>query len=426
MTSPDLSRRGAMAVQVVDLPRDVRSRVVTAIEGADTFDQLGEEDQRLIEQLEGMWASGTEWSSLVEPHDPSLIETPVPVVDSTADMLGGLMASLGVTAAIDPADIVRDDHGRFATKGTTVADTPTADLVHGVFAGEHVTEGRNLPPEGLPYDIGVPRPVTMVAQHADSARTYLNDAFDAMLFDNPDLESSITREQFHSDAVSMLDGMRSSGDIVVRAPWDAAASVAEQGIFKSQHESGDSQGSYNPPIREAIEAAQMGVPFTLPIEQRPIYGTIEQFGDYEGDYAAQYGDVQFILGDAVKSRSTMTFGDTLDDGVVPVPMIGKVSDDQLLAAAGGDALNSVASAVVQSATDDIMTDGGDTGYYREAQIHGGLTTASVVSVIVPYGSMSDTADTYPSQTPSGEWEQRVPVEVIATMKDAGLNVQEAM
>lgn len=105
---------------------------------------------------------------------------------------------------------------------------------------------------------------------------------------------------------------------VVRAPAEAFAPILASGRFKSHHEEGvGSQGMFAPDIRVREEAARLGVPAGTDPTLRPIYGTV-------GDPAAlaetnNYGEVLWYPKPAaVKGRTSVSIGDTMMTGVVPI------------------------------------------------------------------------------------------------------------
>ena len=102
------------------------------------------------------------------------------------------------------------------------------------------------------------------------------------------------------------------GEIAVGMPRSSAESVAITGAIMTQHETGDSQGAYNPRLREDVED-QMGYP------SLPVYGAIRR----SPTEPVHYGSVNFHLKSSVKDRSAMWPGDSLNDASVgPVETAG--------------------------------------------------------------------------------------------------------
>ena len=309
----------------------------------------------------------------------------------------------------------RDFHGRFGTKdGADVARMALPDKPDQI--------GRDLPPDQLPYRIGVPRTnpeglpdgFDVIAEKAIDAHDALGELYRE--FDPAGVPGGVKMpyDQFEAAVVAQLDAFRDQGDIVVRVPWIDAPKVAEQGVFKSQFETGDSMGTYNPYMRGNEERSAMGVPDDIPVALRPIYGAMERnVGSSEERSTKMYGDVQFVMKDDVKGRATVTFGDSLANGTIPVPVRGTATADQLLAAAGHDALID-ASFTTLTGADPTKPERGSTGFYREVQIHGGLTTDAVDRVVVPPKA----------QWPLG-WDVTPLPDVVSTLEANGMSVSEA-
>lgn len=95
--------------------------------------------------------------------------------------------------------------------------------------------------------------------------------------------------------------------VAIRLSSKSAFRVAEDGRFKTQHETGTSVGEYDPEMRLNAEKNGLGVPVDIPVEERPVYGYFRT----EGNLARDYGSVELVLKDSAKERMTYTLGDSL-------------------------------------------------------------------------------------------------------------------
>ena len=104
--------------------------------------------------------------------------------------------------------------------------------------------------------------------------------------------------------------------VVVNITSQDFAKVIKDGRFKTQHETGDSGGTYGPEMRNEAEAVMFGYNTRrTPPQKRPIYGSIPPSGPAtgpgsEGSATWLYGDVRVVLNDAVKDRTTFTTNDS--------------------------------------------------------------------------------------------------------------------
>lgn len=206
---------------------------------------------------------------------------------------------------------------------------------------------------------------------------------------------------------------------------------------KSQFETGTSQGYLDPNFRSEFEADRMGVPQDIEETQRPIYGFIPSQIDgetgevdldrdpaktYTGGWPNGHGAI-LRLKPGVEDRTTITFGDSLDGRMYPVPLSRQLreshaqqlqesidlrlenipdgspltGEQNLLIGAEGDPLYStvaprLADRFIEEALtgSDSLTDAWFPGRsernpvnYIEAQIHGGVDLADVEEIILP-------------------------------------------
>jgi hypothetical protein len=98
--------------------------------------------------------------------------------------------------------------------------------------------------------------------------------------------------------------------------------ITIDGQFKNQFETGSSGGAFLPPVRAAQEEMFFGYPQDMPGHARPVYGWLEHpdAQDSRENIARQYGTVTWHIKPEVKSRTTVSFLDSLSRPVVPGPI----------------------------------------------------------------------------------------------------------
>jgi hypothetical protein len=152
--------------------------------------------------------------------------------------------------------------------------------------------------------------------------------------------------------------------VVINITSQDFAKVIEDGRFKTQHETGDSGGTYGPEMRNEAEAVMFGYNTRrTPPQKRPIYGSIPPNGPAEGpgaDGSATwlYGDVRVVLNDAVKDRTTFTTNDSFAMAFAVSPVKNP------------------------SMRGTSMWSDKPYGSYIEAQIHGGVQLSDIKEIVM--------------------------------------------
>lgn len=177
-------------------------------------------------------------------------------------------------------------------------------------------------------------------------------------------------------AVAAIRRVIAESDVVTYAPGDLLGRILDTGV-KNQHASDTNKvgSEYIRPIRAAWEEGAFGIPSGSPPEDYPVYGILSSrihTHPSEDGKANSYGTVRIQLRPEVRSRTTVSAGDSLGRTVMPSPL-----DSPRLAAIG-------------DMTDKIANPGpkiksiGDLArsiWYFEAQIHGGVQASDIASVI---------------------------------------------
>jgi hypothetical protein len=155
--------------------------------------------------------------------------------------------------------------------------------------------------------------------------------------------------------------------IRIRISVEDALKVLEDGRFKSQFETGDSKGRFDPEGRRQAEADGLGVPEDLDDSQRPIYGYLFHDELPQDSTVKNYGNVVICLKDDVKARTTATLGDSLggfeDSTTVGTPML--------------DFRNESMNYQFAQYLDAKYFHRSSAYQYTEAQIHGGITLSDI-------------------------------------------------
>lgn len=111
------------------------------------------------------------------------------------------------------------------------------------------------------------------------------------------------------------------GKLLTQVDDRILSKMATAGKLRNRFEAGAAHGvgkgnkDYNTKRKEA-EEIRFGIKRDAPAEDRPIYGYIEhrdRIDSTGGAVGDNYGPIQVVLKDSVKSRSTYTIGDSLDD-----------------------------------------------------------------------------------------------------------------
>ena len=189
--------------------------------------------------------------------------------------------------------------------------------------------------------------------------------------------------------------------LYVALPEKALKKIVADGRMKSQFESGSSGGMFNTVLRRDVEFSQMGVPTDLADELRPIYGFFSDDGYPFGTLAAQcYGPVVVHLKKSVRSRTTITDGDSLDHGLIPLPATGEIDEDDLdrlfawtsrSGVIARDSINSVLQQFYEEVLGESYIDyytGEDSGY-TEIQVHGGVSVDDIDYIEYPENYAAD-------------------------------------
>lgn len=174
--------------------------------------------------------------------------------------------------------------------------------------------------------------------------------------------------------------------ITVGVDTKVVPKIVDDGRFKSQFETGTSNGSYEPDYRAKFERDAFGLPLDLPVEKRPIYGHMADRDTLES--ARHYGDWGAVLDPKVNERSTFFLGDSLGshDPYGPYPFKPPSEDEkarEMLKSFAFDRYDGQGdkAAFMPRNLKGLLDSRTLPGSYVEAQVHGGLPWSDVRALI---------------------------------------------
>lgn len=205
-------------------------------------------------------------------------------------------------------------------------------------------------------------------------------------------------QTFEDDIVPEVTSAMENGKICIAIDVDSFDTMINSGDprFKTQFETANSNGFYDPTTRRAGEARTQSVPIGVNDSERPIYGylSIDDFDESITTYGVQqYGSVRFVLKDYLKNRSTMTIGDSLNRKSMPMKLNKTPSVSDVIRASQSSLRNGLDS---WTGAEDFMDDD-----YFETQIFGGVSMKDVEKIYVS-NDMIDTANDFASKFPDIE------------------------
>ena len=175
----------------------------------------------------------------------------------------------------------------------------------------------------------------------------------------------------------------------IRFPESKLDAILDSGRFKSQFETGDSQGSFSPYFRASVEHKEMSYSENMMSEKRPVYGMLFNYKNPSEVKASsgagqQYGNVVAIMKPSIKAHSTITGHDSLDvhGHTMPVPML-RPTWHMLGTGHSHNHISVLIDAVRAVRKGKPLTVSiFDRHRYAEAQIHGGTATVSNIQHLI--------------------------------------------
>jgi hypothetical protein len=203
------------------------------------------------------------------------------------------------------------------------------------------------------------------------------------------------------EKAARLNGAEKTKDVAIKYLDQALPTIAidsgdflkaiKDGRLKSQFETKDSGGHYDPGRRTVAESGVLGIPVTTSNKNRPIYGylTVPGLGSGEQTYEwnknrwntsnssiYQYGSIQLVLKPEMRDKSTYTMVDSLDRPSLGFPLSGEHTQESL--------------ALAGFWRDIEHSNGLFYGGYTESQIHGGVKISDISEIVVEDGTEMNT------------------------------------
>jgi hypothetical protein len=300
----------------------------------------------------------------------------------------------------NPREHPRDRRGRFADKfGTQDSPSaPEAAAPSGKFAGrvqkrpskDHVEAYRRLGDNPgfstlakFEEDLGLRSWDRMwLGRHVeieDEERKYANS-------------KGIDKAELDNRRRQALGQKLAGKPVAVRVTPTELGKILSDGRFKSQFETGRSKGRKDLDMRARFEAMQFGYDVSIPDADRPIYGYVyadeprpsgvgaKEAGDLSTDALSQYGEVQVVLKNSVRDRSTVTVGDSLTWSRSSLPSPLNAPEPYSLPTAEGGMMHPLGG------QDALEWDPSGPAFkgesYVESQIHGGLPVSDIDHVLL--------------------------------------------
>lgn len=121
-------------------------------------------------------------------------------------------------------------------------------------------------------------------------------------------------EEYTIAADKAVKELVDKADVYIRVNPKNLKSILEDGRFKSQFETNTSKGHLNHFFRKGHEKKIFGYETKMAPELRPIYGYLnEGTNGIQKGGLGQYGRIRIKFKDSVRSRTTFTIGDSIDD-----------------------------------------------------------------------------------------------------------------
>lgn len=198
-----------------------------------------------------------------------------------------------------------------------------------------------------------------------------------------------TTEKYAKQTALAIADIAEENPVVIRVGFLDIDSILADGRLKTQHETYDSSGVFDPELRNTVETEVMGI--SDEDRSYPVYGYVD-FGN--PPRIGDFGQIKLVLKDEVKDRTTITVGDSLveytNSTIFAVPLRKANQTPAYL----GYKLFAAHKWLQTSAADPGALYTGNL-FYIEAQVHGGVSLDDVAYVEVLTDSLvgvSDDAD----------------------------------
>lgn len=217
------------------------------------------------------------------------------------------------------------------------------------------------------------------------------DEWDAMF--RAEHAKGMRKEAAHKRMAEHTKEALAGKKVAVRTTPATLGKILEDGRYRTQFETGKSGGMNDTSIRAKYEAQWFGLDEDTDPKARPVYGYVmvdgerpagtgrkDRTGD-ETDALSQYGRVQIVLKDSVRSRTTAMVGDSLDFKHAGLPSPIDDPDWRSFTPAQAGVMGRVLAA--QGLDRDYSDPSFHANAYVEAQVHGGVTVDDIDEILLP-------------------------------------------
>lgn len=174
--------------------------------------------------------------------------------------------------------------------------------------------------------------------------------------------------------------------LVTNIDADKLEAVIADGRFRTLHETGVSGGWSVPSDRVDVELAVMGVPSTVPVEHRPVYGWVADPKSDEYGRCRQYGELMVVFRrDRMCASTTVSWGGSADMNAwghlsagYPMPL-GSADHHIVPLAAYGE----YADPLLVKSLREVQEQQVVHPIYVEAQFGGPVTVDDIEEVVIP-------------------------------------------
>lgn len=183
-------------------------------------------------------------------------------------------------------------------------------------------------------------------------------------------EPNMSVDKAINDITTDIKELVDNNPISIRRSAETSLKILKNGRFKTQFETKQSGGCYNPKYRMEAEEYGLGVPPDIDVKQRPVYGYINNPQAYGELDVSPYGPVEFVMKDEVKDRATITIGDSLGD-FADTSSVGLPYKSDTFGL----------ECITHSQTYSLLREYGVDDYI-EAQIQGGVKLSDIAKVVL--------------------------------------------
>jgi hypothetical protein len=237
----------------------------------------------------------------------------------------------------------------------------------------------------------------------------LNDIADELGISFKGVQTPDERKQLLATVEKKLGGyiaqIIDKGKPKIRTTLDGIIGIIEDDKFKTQFETGTSQGALSNQRRREVEFNNIGVPNNHPSNERPVYGYIHKDGD--PDHTKWYGKFQFILKPETLNFATITYGDSLNEAYHIVASPARNPSGFSVPLTGTRGLSNTNKLKRLESSDE----------YLEAQFHDKLTLDHVESLVINMQPPT----TNPGDVNASSEEKKIH-QVLEAMQKRGINV----